>query len=142
MNIKAMVDQEYVDKSFCEIAAAPLSALRGVSVKDARALEQAFGVRSVRELADLNFVKWASAFATLADAETSSATDKAQEELLDEAVEMTFPASDPISVDSGITRVEVAPDMVAAHTDHQHAGKHEVTAETATLSDVELKSGS
>ena len=34
---------------------------------------------------------------------------------------MTFPASDPISVDAGITRIEVAPDMVDAGHDHQHA---------------------
>jgi hypothetical protein len=37
---------------------------------------------------------------------------------------MTFPASDPISVDAGITRIEVPPDKVDASTDHQHA--HEV----------------
>jgi len=33
---------------------------------------------------------------------------------------MTFPASDPISVDAGITRIEVPPEMVAAAADHQH----------------------
>ncbi len=52
--------------------------------------------------------------------------DQAKEALLDDAVEMTFPASDPISVDSGITRIEVAPDMVDAHGDHQLAGEIEV----------------
>jgi hypothetical protein len=41
---------------------------------------------------------------------------------------MTFPASDPISVDAGITRIEVPPETVDAQTDHQHAGQHEVTA--------------
>ena len=45
----------------------------------------------------------------------------AKETLLDDAVEMTFPASDPISVDSGITRIEVAPEKVDASTDHQNA---------------------
>ena len=54
--------------------------------------------------------------------------EKAKEELLDDAVEMTFPASDPISVDAGITRIEVAPEKVNAHSDHQHAGKHEAAA--------------
>jgi len=57
-----------------------------------------------------------------------SGEERAKEELLDDAVEMTFPASDPISVDAGITRIEVAPDTVNAQTDHQHAGQHEVTA--------------
>jgi hypothetical protein len=53
-------------------------------------------------------------------------TDLAKEALLDDAVEMTFPASDPISVNSGITRIEVAPDKVDAHGDHQLAGEIEV----------------
>ena len=35
-------------------------------------------------------------------------------------------ASDPISVDAGITRIEVAPDTVNAQTDHQRAGQQEV----------------
>jgi hypothetical protein len=47
----------------------------------------------------------------------------AKETLLDDAVEMTFPASDPISVDAGITRIEVPPEMVNASSDHQNAGK-------------------
>jgi hypothetical protein len=51
--------------------------------------------------------------------------EKAKEELLDDAVEMTFPASDPISVDAGITRIEVPPEKVDAHSDHQHANKVE-----------------
>ena len=48
--------------------------------------------------------------------------EKAKEALLDDAVEMTFPASDPISVDAGCTRIEVEPDKVDAHDDHQLAG--------------------
>lgn len=55
--------------------------------------------------------------------------DLAKEALLDDAVEMTFPASDPISVNSGITRIEVAPDMVDAHGDHQLAGQVNVEGE-------------
>jgi hypothetical protein len=55
--------------------------------------------------------------------------DLAKEALLDDAVEMTFPASDPISVNSGITRIEVAPDMVDAHGDHQLAGQVDVEGE-------------
>ena len=46
--------------------------------------------------------------------------EKAKETLLDTALEMSFPASDPISVQSGITRIERAPDMVDAHADHQN----------------------
>jgi hypothetical protein len=128
MNIDTIVDQEYANKTFRDIVNAPISALRGVSAKDAKALQQAFGVNTVRELANLNFVKWASALAILADEEGMSVEERAKEELLDDAVEMTFPASDPISVDAGITRIEVPPETVDAHTDHQHAGQLEVAA--------------
>ena len=128
MNIDTIVDQEYADKSFRDIVNAPISALRGVRAKDAKALQQAFGVNTVRELSNLNFVKWASALAILADEEGMSGEERAKEELLDDAVEMTFPASDPISVDAGITRIEVAPDTVNAQTDHQRAGQQEVAA--------------
>jgi hypothetical protein len=121
MNIHTVVDSEFAGKSFRDICNAPLAALRGVSAKDAKALQQAFGVSTIGELAELKFVKWASALKILADEECDTPQQLAKETLLDEAVEMTFPASDPISVDSGITRIEVAPDMVNASTDHQNA---------------------
>jgi hypothetical protein len=123
MNIDTVVDKEYVGHSFRSLADAPVSALRGVSAKDAQALAQAFQVHTVRDLANLQFVKWAAAIATLAEQEQASPQEQAKETLLDDAVEMTFPASDPISVDSGITRIEVAPEKVDAHSDHQHAAQ-------------------
>ena len=129
MNIDTIVDKEYVGKSFRELADAPVSALRGLSGKDAKALQAAFGVGTVRELAQLNFVRWACAIAILADEEQLAPAEKAREELLDDAVEMTFPASDPISVDAGITRIEVAPEKVDAQHDHQHAGQVEESTE-------------
>lgn len=129
MNIDTIVDQSYAGKTLREIAAAPVSALKGVGLHGATALREAFGVRTVRDLANLPFARWAWALTALADAETLSETECAQQGLLDDAVEMTFPASDPISVDAGITRIEVAPEKVDAHTDHQHAGRQEVTAQ-------------
>ena len=60
-----------------------------------------------------------------------SEADLAKEALLDDAVEMTFPASDPISVNSGVTRIEVAPDKVDAHGDHQLAGQVETDTKAA-----------
>jgi len=121
MNIDTVVDKEYLGKNFRALADAPVSALRGVSAKDAKALAQAFNVTTVRELANLDCVKWACAITTLADQEQAPASERASESLLDGAVEMTFPASDPISVDAGITRIEVAPDMVDAREVHQNA---------------------
>jgi hypothetical protein len=120
MNINKCVDKAYEDKSFKELADAPIDALQGVRAKDAELLKEAFNITSIREFANLKFVKWATAIATLAD-EVETDKDKAKETLLDEALEMTFPSSDPISVTSGITRIEVAPEMVAARTDHQNS---------------------
>ncbi|WP_229255953.1 hypothetical protein [Duganella fentianensis] len=130
MNIDTIVDQEYAGLSFRALAAAPVSALRGLSPRDARALAQAFNVHSVRDLAELALVKWAVAIVTLADQELPEPVALAQEHLLDDGLEMTFPASDPISVDAGATRIEVAPDMVDAQGDHQHAEKVAQSTET------------
>lgn len=120
MNINRYVDKAYEDMSFDELADAPIDALQGVNAKDAELLKQAFNVATIREFADLKFVKWATAITALAD-EVGSEKRKAQEALLDDAIEMTFPSSDPVSVASSITRIEVAPDMVAARTDHQNS---------------------
>lgn len=125
MNIDTIVDKEYVGHSFRALADAPISALRGLSAKDAKALAQAFNVHTVRDLANLEFVKWAAAITTLAAHEQETPQEQAKETLLDSGVEMTFPASDPVSVDAGITRIEVPPETVDAHDDHQHAGKVE-----------------
>ncbi|WP_296000693.1 hypothetical protein [Rugamonas sp.] len=125
MNIDTIVDKDYLGKNFRALADAPISALCGVSGKDAKLLAQTFNVTTVRELANLDFVKWACAITTLADQERTPEAEQAKESLLDGAVEMTFPASDPISVDAGVTRIEVAPDMVDAQGDHQDAGQVE-----------------
>ncbi len=118
MNAHTFVDQAYQDLNFRDLAEAPVSALHGVSEADAKALNKAFGVRTIKELAALPPVQWAQAIAILAEQEPPSPAQQARDELLDDAVEMTFPASDPFSVDAGITRVEVAPDMAPAKGDH------------------------
>jgi hypothetical protein len=121
MNIIKSLDKAYQDKSFKEIANAPLSALEGISSKDAKLLKEILDVETVRDLADLRYVSVARAIATLADEEGNTPGEQAKEELLDNAVEMTFPASDPISVTSSITRIEVAPEMPSAQEDHQNS---------------------
>lgn len=125
MNIDKIFDMKFRGMNFRELCNAPIEALSGVSPKDAKALHQAFGVSTIGELADLKFFKYASAIRTLADEECDTEQQIARETLLDDAVEMTFPASDPISVDAGITRIEVSPDKVDAHIDHQAAGEVE-----------------
>lgn len=136
MNINSIVDNEHADKCFRDLCNAPLSALRGVSAKDAKALQQAFNITTIGELADLKFIKWASAIRVLAAEECDTKEQVAKETLLDDAVEMTFPASDPISVDAGITRIEVPPEMVNASTDHQHAKAVEASTEKGRKADL------
>ncbi|MGZ3159013.1 MAG: hypothetical protein ACXU7D_06760 [Burkholderiaceae bacterium] len=132
MNINKCVDKAYEGKSFNELANAPIDALEGIGKKDAALLKQAFNVNTIRDLANLRFVKWATAIATLADTDESD-RDKAEESLLDDAIEMTFPSSDPISVASNITRIEVAPDMVDARTDHQNSQSIDTAKEKKTV---------
>ncbi|WP_229259031.1 hypothetical protein [Duganella flavida] len=98
MNIDTVVDKEYVGLSFRALADAPISALRGISAKDAKALAQAFNVHTVRDLANLEFVKWAAAITTLAAQEQETPAEKAEEAQLDDGVEMSFPASDPVAI--------------------------------------------
>jgi hypothetical protein len=132
MNIDTIVDKDYVGKTFRSLADAPVHALRGLSARDAKALQTAFGVVTIRDLAHLQYVEWARAITVLADQECATPAEQAQETLIDEAVEMTFPASDPISIDSAVTRIEVPPEMVAAHSDHQHANQMEPSTEEET----------
>ncbi|HPO48805.1 MAG TPA: hypothetical protein PLO89_00625 [Spirochaetota bacterium] len=54
-----MVDKAYESKSLTEIADAPVDAIQGVSAGDAEKLKSAFNVKTVKDLADLKFVKWA-----------------------------------------------------------------------------------
>ncbi len=57
----------------------------------------------------------------LVDVSSSPASHRAddtKECLLDDAIELTFPASDPISVSSGFKRIKKLPDMAPAKEDH------------------------
>ena len=53
------------DKDVTELAAAPVSALQGVSDGDAEHLKAAFGIVTVRDLATNKFVLWAQAINVL-----------------------------------------------------------------------------
>lgn len=122
MNITTIVKEAFHGKSPRELMDCPLTALCGVGEKEAKALQDAFGVTTVGQLARLELVANAVAINMMAGAGGGQPQgEAAKETLLDDAVEMTFPASDPISVDSGITRIEVAPDKVDAARDHQSA---------------------
>lgn len=131
MNIQIIVNDTHHDKCFRELISEPVTALRGVSQQQADALRDVFGINTIADLAELKVVKWARAIRTMASAEVEPPEAVAKESLLDDAVEMTFPASDPVSVQSSITRIEVAPDKVDASLDHQHASAIEARNEEA-----------
>ncbi len=69
MNINKAVDKAYETKTLKEIADAPVDALQGVSAQDAELLKQAFNIKTVRDLAELKYSKWARAIVFLADTE-------------------------------------------------------------------------
>lgn len=69
MNINNALDKSYENKSFKELANAPVGALQGVSEGDAKFLADAFNVKTIGDLANLKYVRWAQAIVNLADAE-------------------------------------------------------------------------
>ena len=69
MNINKALDKAWEGKPFKEIAEAPPSALAGVSEKDAELLAQAFGIKTIRDMANSKFFKWARAIVIAADVE-------------------------------------------------------------------------
>jgi hypothetical protein len=69
MNINKALDKAFETKSFKELVNAPLSALQGLSDNDQKLLHEAFGIHTIKDLANLKFVKWAQAIVALADTE-------------------------------------------------------------------------
>ena len=62
------LDRAYENKDFDELADSPVDALEGLSKSDAAALEQAFKIRTIRQLAESKFVLRAQAITNLAQA--------------------------------------------------------------------------
>ncbi|MFE0823578.1 hypothetical protein ACFW40_21785 [Streptomyces sp. NPDC058807] len=65
IDLDKVLDKAWADKSLQEILAAPVAALKGVSDRDGELLREAFGVKTVADLADLKYVRWAQALAAL-----------------------------------------------------------------------------
>jgi hypothetical protein len=74
VEIKEKFVKGYEDKSFAELAAAPVDALKGISKKDAQLLYKAFHIRTVEDLAKLKYAKWAREICELADTSPDSDT--------------------------------------------------------------------
>jgi hypothetical protein len=68
-DITKHVDKAYEGKSFDDLADAPVDALEGLSKGDAEALQKAFNIKTIRQLAESKFVLRAQAIVALAHAE-------------------------------------------------------------------------
>ena len=66
MDIKNMVDKAYESKSPKELLDAPISALEGISDAGAKELEKVLKVKTIGELADCQYIKWAQEIKKLA----------------------------------------------------------------------------
>ena len=65
IDLDKVLDKAWADKSLQEILDAPVAALKGVSDRDGELLQEAFGVKTVADLANLTYVRWAQALAAL-----------------------------------------------------------------------------
>lgn len=63
------LDKAYESKDFDELAESPIDALEGLSKGDAEALQKAFTIKTIRQLAESKFVLRAQAITNLAQAQ-------------------------------------------------------------------------
>jgi hypothetical protein len=69
VNLDKALDKAYESKSLAELADAPVSALAGVSDADAEALQKAFNIKTIGDLAGNKYIRTATAIAELAKIE-------------------------------------------------------------------------
>ena len=67
-DVSKLLDKAYAGKEFSELADAPIDALQGLSKADSEAMQQALGIRTIRQLAEHKFVRAAQAITMLAGA--------------------------------------------------------------------------
>lgn len=67
-DISKFLDKAHENKEFAQLADLPIDALQGVSAADAEALQKAFGVKTIRQLAEHKFIRVAQAITLLAGA--------------------------------------------------------------------------
>lgn len=60
-DVTRFFDKDYEQKEFSELADAPIDAIAGLSKSDADALKQALNIKTIRDLAENNFVLTAQA---------------------------------------------------------------------------------
>ena len=67
VNLNALLDKEWENKSLAEVLKAPVSALQGVSESDADLLKQAFNIKTVGDLGKNKYFRAAQLLAQLAE---------------------------------------------------------------------------
>ncbi|MCR9142444.1 MAG: hypothetical protein NXI24_09350 [bacterium] len=65
ISIRGAVDRDFEDNSLAELSRAPIHALEGLTPRHARMMEEAFGVKTVEDLARLKYVEIARAIVVL-----------------------------------------------------------------------------
>jgi len=80
-DISQFFDKAYEQQEFDKLADAPLDAIQGLSENDAKALKDALGIVTVRELAEHKFVRIALAVAALSARPVGSGSLLAEAEL-------------------------------------------------------------
>jgi nucleoid-associated protein YgaU len=82
MDLTIAYDKPYQKKRLTELVNAPVFALRGVSKKDAEMLNEAFHVKTVRDLATLKFALWAREICELADSKAKVSREPFKNQLI------------------------------------------------------------
>ncbi|BCJ48750.1 hypothetical protein Asp14428_02250 [Actinoplanes sp. NBRC 14428] len=65
VNLDALLDKAYESTSLADLADAPVSALSGVSEADGEALQKAFNIKTIGDLAGNKYIRAAQAIAEL-----------------------------------------------------------------------------
>ena len=65
IDLDKVLDKAWADKSLPEILAAPVVGAEGGLGPDGELLQEAFGIKTVADLAELKYARWAQALAAL-----------------------------------------------------------------------------
>lgn len=91
------LDKEYENRSWRELAEAPVSAISGVSEKDAEDLKKAFGIDTVREFAQNKYVNVAQGINCFSKVSTSILTKEFESKEFEELKEKQVHAISGVS---------------------------------------------
>ncbi|MCB1306905.1 MAG: hypothetical protein KDK30_01935 [Leptospiraceae bacterium] len=68
-SIRGALDKPYESRSLNELRECPVDALEGLTARHARLLEEAFGIKTIEDLAYLKYVEIAKAIVVLSEYE-------------------------------------------------------------------------